>query len=99
MDSLIPVLTLIFGAAIGAVVAWLALHAKAHRAFDDGKAAEGFTRKSRREDWRIGEGARRSVRRIARTSPHAGNFSASASGRNRKSREGFAHAAHSRALG
>src|SRR2546421_1320289 len=39
MDSLIPVLTLIFGAAIGAVVAWLALHAKSHRAFDDGKAA------------------------------------------------------------
>src|SRR5256714_6464324 len=39
MDSLIPVLTLIFGAAIGAIVAWLALHAKSHRAFDDGKAA------------------------------------------------------------
>ncbi|HXT63843.1 MAG TPA: DNA recombination protein RmuC [Pyrinomonadaceae bacterium] len=39
MDSLIPVLTLIFGAAIGAVVAWLALHAKWHRGFDDGKAA------------------------------------------------------------
>src|SRR5256714_12795209 len=39
MDSLIPVLTLILGAAIGAVVAWLALHAKSHRAFDDGKAA------------------------------------------------------------
>src|SRR5256884_1116712 len=39
MDSLIPVLTLIFGAGIGAVVAWLALHAKSHRAFDDGKAA------------------------------------------------------------
>src|ERR1044071_4086712 len=39
MDSLIPVLTLIFGAAIGALVAWLALHAKWHRGFDDGKAA------------------------------------------------------------
>lgn len=39
MDSLIPVLTLIFGALVGAVVAWLALHAKSHRAFDDGKAA------------------------------------------------------------
>src|SRR5213080_966984 len=39
MDSLIPVLTLIFGAAIGAVVAWLVLHAKSRRAFDDGKAA------------------------------------------------------------
>src|SRR3989440_1933119 len=39
MDSLIPVLTLIFGAALGAVVVWLALHAKSHRAFDDGKAA------------------------------------------------------------
>src|SRR5213082_2375382 len=42
MDSLIPVLTLIFGAAIGAVVAWLALHAKSHRAFDDGKAASAI---------------------------------------------------------
>jgi DNA recombination protein RmuC len=39
MNSLIPVLTLIFGAAVGAVVAWLTLHAKAHRAFDDGQAA------------------------------------------------------------
>ena len=39
MDSLIPVLTLIFGALIGAVVAWLALHARWHRGFDDGKAA------------------------------------------------------------
>lgn len=39
MDSLIPVLTLIFGAIVGAVVAWLALHAKWHRGFDDGKAA------------------------------------------------------------
>lgn len=38
MDSLIPVFTLIFGAAIGAVVAWLALRAKSHRAFDEGKA-------------------------------------------------------------
>src|SRR5437763_3239546 len=39
MDSLIPVLTLIFGALVGAVVVWLALHAKSHRAFNDGKAA------------------------------------------------------------
>src|SRR3954468_4565994 len=39
MDSLIPVFTLIFGALIGAVVAWLALHTKWHRAFNDGKAA------------------------------------------------------------
>jgi DNA recombination protein RmuC len=39
MDSLIPVLTLIFGAAVGGVVVWLALHAKWHRGFDDGKAA------------------------------------------------------------
>ena len=38
MESLLPVITLIFGAAVGGVVAWLALHAKAHRAFDDGKA-------------------------------------------------------------
>ena len=42
MDPLIPVLTLIFGAAIGAGVAWLALHAKSHRAFDDGKAASAI---------------------------------------------------------
>src|SRR5436190_20535707 len=39
MQPLIPVLTLIFGAAIGAVVVWLALHAKWHRGFDDGRAA------------------------------------------------------------
>src|ERR1041384_4550283 len=39
MDSLIPVLTLIFGAIVGAVVVWLALHAKWHRGFDDGRAA------------------------------------------------------------
>jgi DNA recombination protein RmuC len=39
MDSLIPVLTLIFGALVGGLVAWLALHAKWHRGFDDGKAA------------------------------------------------------------
>lgn len=39
MDSLIPVLTLIFGAIIGGVVVWLGLHAKWHRGFDDGKAA------------------------------------------------------------
>jgi DNA recombination protein RmuC len=39
MEPLIPVLTLIFGALIGAVVVWLALHAKWHRGFDDGQAA------------------------------------------------------------
>src|ERR1051326_500402 len=39
MEPLIPVLTLVFGALVGAAVAWLALHAKAHRAFNDGKAA------------------------------------------------------------
>src|SRR5256885_1164013 len=39
MEPLIPVLTLIFGALVGAVVVRLALHAKSHRAFDDGKAA------------------------------------------------------------
>src|ERR1051325_11385488 len=39
MDSLIPVLTLMFGAIVGAVVVWLALHAKWHRGFDDGRAA------------------------------------------------------------
>src|ERR1044071_5852642 len=39
MDSLIPVFTLIFGGAIGVVATWLALHAKWHRGFDDGKAA------------------------------------------------------------
>src|ERR1041385_5037432 len=39
MDSLIPVLTLIFGAAIGGVIVWLALHAKCDRGFEDGKAA------------------------------------------------------------
>jgi len=39
MDSLIPVLTLIFGALVGGVVVWLALHAKWHRGFDDGRAA------------------------------------------------------------
>ena len=39
MDSLIPVLTLIFGALVGGVVVWLALHAKWHRGFDDGQAA------------------------------------------------------------
>lgn len=39
MEPLIPVLTLIFGALIGAVVVWLALHAKWHRGFDDGRAA------------------------------------------------------------
>ncbi len=39
MESLIPVFTLVFGAAVGGAVAWLALHAKAHRGFDDGRAA------------------------------------------------------------
>lgn len=39
MENLIPVFTLIFGAVIGGAVAWLALHAKARRGFDDGKAA------------------------------------------------------------
>jgi DNA recombination protein RmuC len=39
MENLIPALTLIFGALIGVVAAWLALHAKWHRGFDDGKAA------------------------------------------------------------
>jgi DNA recombination protein RmuC len=39
MASLIPVLTLIFGALIGALVAWLALNGKSRRAFDDGRAS------------------------------------------------------------
>ena len=39
MENLIPALTLIFGAIVGGVAVWLALHAKSHRAFDDGKAA------------------------------------------------------------
>jgi DNA recombination protein RmuC len=39
MEPLIPVLTLIFGALVGGLVAWLALHAKWHRGFDDGRAA------------------------------------------------------------
>ncbi len=39
MEPLIPALTLIFGALVGAVVVWLALHAKWHRGFDDGQAA------------------------------------------------------------
>jgi DNA recombination protein RmuC len=39
MEPLIPVLTLLFGALVGGAVAWLALHAKSHRAFDDGQAA------------------------------------------------------------
>jgi DNA recombination protein RmuC len=39
MASLIPVLTLIFGALVGAVVAWLALRGRSHRAFDDGRAS------------------------------------------------------------
>src|SRR5438132_2092636 len=44
MESLIPTLTLIFGALIGGVVAWLALHAKSHRAFNDGQAASATER-------------------------------------------------------
>ncbi len=39
MEALIPTLTLIFGALVGGLVAWLALHSKSHRAFDDGRAA------------------------------------------------------------
>src|SRR3954471_8018408 len=39
MASLIPVLTLIFGALVGAVVAWLALRARSQRAFVDGRAS------------------------------------------------------------
>src|SRR5215831_4956824 len=39
MESLIPVLTLILGAAIGTLAAWLAVRAKSQRAFDDGRAA------------------------------------------------------------
>ena len=39
MDSLIPVLTLIVGAAIGTLVAWLAVRAKAQRGFADGRAS------------------------------------------------------------
>lgn len=44
MEGLIPVLTLIFGAVVGALIAWLALHAKSHRAFDDGQAASATER-------------------------------------------------------
>src|SRR5215468_318237 len=39
MESLIPVFTLIVGASIGALAAWLAVRAKSQRAFDDGRAA------------------------------------------------------------
>ena len=39
MENITPTLTLIFGAIVGGIVAWLALHVKAHRAFDDGQAA------------------------------------------------------------
>lgn len=39
MESLIPVVTLIVGAVIGALVVWLAIRARAQRAFDDGRAA------------------------------------------------------------
>src|SRR5256714_2560952 len=49
MEGLIPTLTLIFGALIGALVAWLALHAKSHRAFDDGQAASATERAALQE--------------------------------------------------
>src|SRR5688572_1973158 len=49
MEPLIPVLTLIFGALIGAVVAWLALHAKWHRGFNEGKAASATERSTLQE--------------------------------------------------
>jgi len=39
MEQLIPVFTLFLGALVGGIVAWLALKAKSHRAFDDGRAA------------------------------------------------------------
>lgn len=39
MENIIPALTLILGAIVGGVAAWLAIHARAHRAFDDGKAS------------------------------------------------------------
>jgi DNA recombination protein RmuC len=39
MGSLIPVFTLILGAAIGALAAWLTARAKSQRAFDDGRAS------------------------------------------------------------
>ena len=39
MESLIPVFTLIVGASVGALAAWLAVRAKSQRAFDDGRAA------------------------------------------------------------
>src|ERR1044072_8297793 len=39
MDSVMPGLTLLFGARTGPVVAWPAPHAKWHRGFDDGRAA------------------------------------------------------------
>ena len=39
MNSVIPVVTLIFGAALGALIVWLAFRARAQRAFDDGRAA------------------------------------------------------------
>ena len=38
MENIIPALILIFGAIVGGVAVWLAIHARAHRAFDDGKA-------------------------------------------------------------
>jgi len=38
MDSLIPVVMMLFGAAIGAIVAGLVLHVKAKRNYKDGKA-------------------------------------------------------------
>jgi DNA recombination protein RmuC len=38
MNSLIPVLMLFFGAAVGAIVAWLVLHVRAKHGYDHGKA-------------------------------------------------------------
>src|SRR2546429_7514975 len=38
MTSLIPIVILLVGAAIGALVAWLMLNAKTRRAFEDGKS-------------------------------------------------------------
>ena len=37
MTEVIPVLILLAGAALGAVIAWLILRAKANSAFEDGK--------------------------------------------------------------
>lgn len=39
MENIIPALALLFGAIVGAAVAWLVIRARAQRAFADGKAA------------------------------------------------------------